>query len=137
MHIWRVRDACPTSRALPAAISSNAESTAVSSTADPSSSGGGEEALFGIEDPLRGIEVGAGDGIDRRPVHPTQHLGFLDAVVRCGQGNRSMIEYLIDQQVHQCHGMFEHIDRRTCRCASARTCHICHVERLASITDTM
>jgi hypothetical protein len=23
---------------------------------------------------------------------------------------------------------------RTCRCASARTCHICHVERLDSIT---
>jgi hypothetical protein len=33
-------------------------------------SGSGEEALFGVEDPLRGVEGGAGDGVDRGPVGP-------------------------------------------------------------------
>ena len=61
----------------------------------------GDQALLGVEDPLRGVEVGAGDGVDRRPVDPPQHLRFLDAVVRRGQGNRPAIEHLIDQQVYQ------------------------------------
>ncbi len=64
-------------------------------------SGGGDEALLGVEDPLRGVQVGAGHGVDRRAVEPPQRLRFLDAVVRCGQGNRSAIEHLIDEQVHQ------------------------------------
>ena len=69
-------------------------------------SGRGDEAGLGVEDPLRGVEGGAGDGVDRRPADPLQHLGFLDAVVRSGQGNRSTIEHLIDQEVYQRRGMF-------------------------------
>jgi hypothetical protein len=60
-----------------------------------------DETGLGVDDPLRGVEVGAGDGVNRRPVDPPQHLGFLDAVVRRGQGNRATIEHLIDEQVHQ------------------------------------
>jgi hypothetical protein len=33
-----------------------------------------EEALFGVEDPLRGVEVGASHCIDRGPVDTPQHL---------------------------------------------------------------
>ena len=50
------------------------------------SSGGGEETLFGVEDPLRGIEVGASHGVDRRPVDSPQRVRFLDVVWWCGQG---------------------------------------------------
>ena len=53
------------------------------------SSGGGDEALFGVEDPLRGVEVGAGDGVDRRSVDPPQRLRFLDVVSRCEPGQRT------------------------------------------------
>jgi hypothetical protein len=69
-------------------------------------SGGGDEAGLGVEDPLRCVEVGAGDGVDRRPVDPPQRLRLLDAVSRCGQGNRSAIEHLLDQQLYQCGDMF-------------------------------
>ena len=61
----------------------------------------GEETQLSVEDPLRRVEVGAGDGVDRRPVDPPQRLRFLDVVSRCGQGNTPAIEHLIDQQVHQ------------------------------------
>ena len=75
------------------------------------SSGGGDETGLGVEDPLRCVEVGTGHGVDRRPVDPPQHLRFVDVVSRCGQGNRPAIEHLIDQQVHQCRGMFSgHVD---------------------------
>jgi hypothetical protein len=67
-----------------------------------------------------------------------QHLRFLNAVVRRSQGHRPAIEHLIDQQSTKA------LPRsavtpvvRTCRCASAPTCHICQVERLASITVRM
>ena len=50
---------------------------------------------------MRCVEVGAGDGVDRRPVDPPQRLRFLDAVTRRDKGNRPAIEHLIDQQVHQ------------------------------------
>jgi hypothetical protein len=71
----------------------------------------GDEALFGVEDPLQGVKLGAGGGVDRGAVDPPQHLRFLDAVVRCGQGNRPTIEHLIDQQIHQRGGMFSgHVD---------------------------
>ena len=74
-------------------------------------SGGGDETGLGVEDPLRCVQVGAGDGVDRRPVDPPQRLRFVDVVSRCGQGNRPAIEHLIDQQVHQCRGMFSgHVD---------------------------
>ena len=49
-------------------------------------SGGGDEALLGVEDALRGVEVGAGDGVNRGPVDPPQRTRFLDAVWWCGQG---------------------------------------------------
>jgi hypothetical protein len=48
--------------------------------------GDGEEALFGVEDALGGVEVGAGHGVNRRPVHPPQRARFFDAVWWCGQG---------------------------------------------------
>ncbi len=103
VHIWRTSAACPASSAVPfAAISSKARSTAAWSTDAPSRRPAAVTRRgLGVEDPLRGVEVGAGDGVDRRPVDPPQHLRFLDAVVRRGQGNRSTIEHLIDQQVHQ------------------------------------
>ena len=103
VHIWRTSDACPASSAVPfAAISSRARSTAACVDGrTAATSRRGDEAGLGVEDPLRGVEVGAGDGVDRRPVDPPQHLRFLDAVARRGQGNRSTIEHLIDQQVHQ------------------------------------
>jgi len=64
-----------------------------------------DETGLGIEDPLRGVEGGAGDGVDRRPVNPPQRLRFLD-VVRCGEGNGPVMEDLIDQKVHQRRGVF-------------------------------
>ena len=108
VHIWRTSAACPASSAVPfAAISSKASSTAVCSTdCTAATSRRGDETGLGVEDPLRGVEVGAGDGVDRGAVEPPQHLRFLDAVVRRGQGNRSAIEHLIDEQVHQCRGTF-------------------------------
>jgi hypothetical protein len=42
------------------------------------SAGGGEDALLGVEDPLGGVAVGAGDRVNRRPVDPPQLIGFLD-----------------------------------------------------------
>jgi hypothetical protein len=70
------------------------------------SSGGRDEALFGVEDSLRGVEVGAGDGVDGRPVDPPQGIRFLDAVSRRSQRDRAAIEHLIDQHVDQRRGMF-------------------------------
>jgi hypothetical protein len=69
------------------------------------SSGGGDGALLGVEDPLRGVEVGAGHGVHRRPVDPPQRPRLLDVVSRCGQGNTPAIQHLIDQQVHQGSGI--------------------------------
>ena len=88
VHICRTRDACPVSRAVPfAAISSRARSTTVLvDDRSVAAAGGGEEALLGVEDALRGVEVGAGDGVDRRPVDPPQRARFFDAVRWCGQG---------------------------------------------------
>jgi hypothetical protein len=65
-----------------------------------------DETGLGVEDPLRGVEVGASDRVDRRPVDPPQRIRFLDVVGRCGQGNRPTIEHLIDQQIQQRRGMF-------------------------------
>jgi hypothetical protein len=100
--------------------------------------GGGNEPLLGIEDPLRCVRVGAGHGVDRRAGGTPQDLGFLDAVAWYDKGDRSMIQHLIDEQVHQrlarSAGTFA---VRIWRCASARTCHICQVERLSSITARM
>ena len=88
VHICRTSDACPVSRAVPfAAISNRARSTAVCvDRRAVAATGGRDEALLGIEDPLRGVEVGAGDGVDRRPVDPPQRARFFDAVRWCGQG---------------------------------------------------
>ena len=56
------------------------------------SAGGGEDALFGVEDPLGGVAVGAGDGVDRRPVGPPQLVRFLDPVRRRFEGDRSVVQ---------------------------------------------
>jgi hypothetical protein len=48
--------------------------------------GDGDEALLGVEDALGGVEVGAGDGVYRRPVDPPERARFFDAVWCCGQG---------------------------------------------------
>ena len=118
-----------------AAISSNASSTADCRRSSRLGVPAVDQAPFRVQDPLGRVEVGAGDGVDRRPVESPQHLRFLDAVMRRGQGNRSAIEHLIDQQVHQCARLFGgHVDGADWRWASARTCHICQVDRLASIT---
>jgi hypothetical protein len=53
-----------------------------SSVAD---AGDGDEALLGVEDALRGVDVGASDGVNRRPVDPPQRAWFFDAVRWCGQ----------------------------------------------------
>ena len=74
-------------------------------------SGRVDETALGVEDSLRGVQVGAGDGVNRGAVDAPQHLRFLDAVMRHGQGNRPMIEHLIDQQVHERRGMLRgHVD---------------------------
>ena len=88
VHICRTSEACPASRAvLFAAISSRARSTADSSTTDAvAASRGGDEALLGVEDPLRGVEVGAGHGVDRRSVRAPQRFRFLDAVTLVRRG---------------------------------------------------
>ena len=70
-----------------------------------------DEPGLGVEDSRGREEGGAGDGVDRRPVDPPQHLRFRDVVSRCGQGNRPTIEHLIDQQVYQRRGIFSgHVD---------------------------
>ena len=88
VHIWRTSAACPASRAVPfAAISSRARSTAAcvdSRTA--ATSRRRDETGLGVEDPLRGVEVGAGDGVDRGPVDPPQHLRFLDRRAGAARG---------------------------------------------------
>jgi hypothetical protein len=48
--------------------------------------GDGEEALLCVEDALRGVEVGAGDGVHRGSVDPPQPIRFVDTVWWCGQG---------------------------------------------------
>jgi hypothetical protein len=58
---------------------------------------------LGVEDSRRGVEGGAGDGVDRGAVDSPQRLRFLDGV-RCGEGNGPAIEDLIDQQVYQRRG---------------------------------
>ena len=84
VHICRTSAAWPASNAVPlAAISSSARSTADSSTDGAVvASGGGDQALLGVEDALGGVQVGAGDGVDRGAVDPPQHLRLLDAVIR-------------------------------------------------------
>jgi hypothetical protein len=56
--------------------------------------------LLGIQDALGGVAVGAGDGVNRRPVDPPQHAQFFDAVRCCGHSYRPVLKDLINQQVH-------------------------------------
>jgi hypothetical protein len=70
-----------------AAISNRARSTTVRSRTVPvAEAGDGDEALLGVEDALGGVEVGAGDGVNRGPVDPPQDARFFDAVRWCDQG---------------------------------------------------
>jgi hypothetical protein len=107
VHIWRTSAACPASSAVPfAAISTRAQvDRRLLDGRAVVTSRRRDETGLGVEDPLRGVEVGAGDGVDGRPVNPPQHLRLLD-VVRCGEGNGPAIEHLIDQQVYKCRGIF-------------------------------
>ena len=86
-------------------------------------SGCRDETGLGVEDPLRGVQVGAGHGVDRGPVDPPQRIRFLDVVSRCDEGNGAAIEHLVDEQVHQ--ALARSRAGRWCGpcCASARTCH--------------
>jgi hypothetical protein len=63
--------------------------------------GDGDEALHRVEDPLRRVEVGAGDAVHRGSVDPLQRARFFEAVRCCGQGYRSVLKDLINQQVHR------------------------------------
>jgi hypothetical protein len=73
--------------------------------------GDGEEAFLSVEDALPGVAVGAGDGVNRRPIDPPQRARFLDAVRWCGQCNTPASEHLIDQQIDQRRRMFcRHVD---------------------------
>ena len=103
VHICRTSAACPASSAVPlAAISSSARSTADASTDGAvAAPGGRHQALLGVEDPLGGVGLGAGDRVDRGAVDPPQHLRFLNAVIRRGQRHRSAVQHLIDQQIDQ------------------------------------
>ena len=99
--------------------------------------GGGDQALFGTDDPLRGVAVGAGDGVHRRPVCPPQLSGLLDAIRRRRQGDRALQnvgDEEVDQRVWLLGGKLDGAD---CRSASARMCHTCQVDRLPSSTVTM
>ena len=71
------------------------------------SAGGGEDALFGVEDPLGGVAVGAGDRVDRRPVGPPQRVRFLDPVGRCFEGDRSVLQDFRDEEVDQAVGLVD------------------------------
>jgi transposase len=73
--------------------------------------GDGDEASLGIEDALRRVAVGTGDGVNRGAVDPPQRARFFNAVRWCGQGYRPAIEHLIDQQIDQRRGLFRgHVD---------------------------
>jgi hypothetical protein len=63
------------------------------------SAGGCEDMLLGVEDPLGGVAVGAGDRVDRRPVGPPQIIGFLDPVGRRFEGDRSVVQDFRDEEV--------------------------------------
>jgi hypothetical protein len=58
--------------------------------------GDGEEALLRVQDALGGVEVGAGDAVNRRPVDPPQRARFFDAVGG-GDSSAAAIEHLINQ----------------------------------------
>jgi hypothetical protein len=103
VHICRTRNACPGSSAVPLAAhlqQGKINSGAVDdrSVAD---AGGGDEAMLGIQDPPRGVEVGAGEGVNRRPVDPPQRIWFFDAVRWRGQGYGPVLKDLINEEIHQ------------------------------------
>ena len=82
VHICRTSEACPASRAVPfaASLQQSQIHRRLIDHCPVAASGGGDEALLGVEDPLRGVEVGPGDGVDRGPVDPPQRFRFVDAV---------------------------------------------------------
>ena len=113
LHIWRTSDGLPSIEcgAVRRHLQQGQVDRRLLDGRTAATSRRGDETGLGVEDPLRRVEGGAGDGVDRRPVDPPQHLRFLDVVSRCGEGNRSAIEHLIDEQVHQGRGMFSgHVD---------------------------
>ncbi len=71
------------------------------------SAGSGKNALLGVEDPLGGIAVGAGDRVDRRPVDAAQLIGFLDPVGRRFEGDRSVLQDFQNEKVDQAVGLVD------------------------------
>jgi hypothetical protein len=102
LHICRTSEACPASRSvLFAAIKQSQIHRRLIDHCPVAAAGGGNEALLGVEDPLRGVEVGTGHLVDRGAVGTPQHLRLVDAVTRRDKGHRPTIQHLVDQQIHQ------------------------------------
>ena len=68
--------------------------------------GGAEETLFGVHDPLRGVAVGAGHGVDGRTVGPPQLGGLLSAIQRREPGQEIGIKDFVDEEVDQLLDLF-------------------------------
>ena len=136
VHIWRTRKACPaSSAAVRRHLKQGQLHRRLLDGRTAALSGGCDEASLGVEDSRRRVEGGAGDGVDRRPVEPPQHLRFLDVIIRQGQRHGSRVQHLIDQQVYQCRGMFSRpADDADLSLRFGPTCHICHVSSMTAKT---
>ena len=137
VHIWRTSAACPASSAVPfAAISSRARSTAACSTDAPP-----RRPAAATRRARRRGSAARCRGRRRRRCRPTtRRPAATPPVPRCRRAARPG-QQTDDRAPHRPAGPPRHSACsavtsvvRTCRCASARTCHICQVERLASIT---
>ena len=93
-----------------------------------------EEALFGGQDPGRGEQVGAGDGVDAGPIRAAQQRRFGDPVGRVGPGDtdRWWSTSSTSRSTSSSARPPGTSAARTWRCASARTCQTCQVARRSS-----
>ena len=74
--------------------------------------GGGDQALLGGEDPRRGEQVGAGDGVDRGAVGPPQQLAARDRRRGRARADRPAVQHLVDEQVDEPVGLRRSARRR-------------------------
>ena len=83
----------------------------------------------------RGEQVGAGNGVDRGAVGPPQRFRFGDPSSGRARRHRPAGQYLVDEQVDRADQLRSAgtSAARIWRCASARTCQTCQVERRSSI----